>query len=180
MDSRELSKRAKAPKKAYRFNIIDFILILIIAAAVSVLVYVMLGNDIFMGSEEAIILYTIEIPLIKNDFLSNLDEMKGKKIIDSVRTNELGVVQDVKITDAVVLATNLETGITKETPYPDFSKVVITVRAKCKIDEPKFVVNGENIMVGISMNFRTPYLVSYGNITSLVEIDEEGNVINEY
>jgi len=179
MDSGKFSKNAE-PKKAYRFNIIDFMLILVIAAAVALLVYVMLGNNILKGDDDSIILYTIEIPLIKNDFLPPVEGMmKGEKIIDSVRTNELGVVQDVKITDAVVLSTNLETGIIKETPYPNFSKVVITVRSECKIDKPKFVVNGANIMVGISINFRTPYLVSYGYITSLVEIDEEGNVINE-
>ena len=176
MDNRKFSEKAqKAQKKAYKFNIIDFLLIAVIVAAVSLLVYVMLGNDILGGSEDSTILYTIEIPLIKNDFLSSVHLMtKGTKIIDSVRTNELGEIQDVKITDAVALTTDLETGVVREVPYPEFSKVVITVLAKCKtVDKVKFVVNGATIMVGISLNFRTPYLVSYGTCTSLVEVETD-------
>jgi hypothetical protein len=188
MDNREFSKHTKtAQKKAYKFNIIDFILIFIIIAAVSFLAYIMLGNNIFTGGEKATIQYTIEISLIKNDFLTSAREnlKKGVKIIDSVRTNELGIIQDVKITDAMSLTTDLETGVTKETLYPDHSKVVITVVAESKKEvinknDAKFSVNGETIMVGISMHFRTPFLVSYGNCTSLLEIDKEGNVINEY
>ncbi|MCL1792937.1 MAG: DUF4330 domain-containing protein [Oscillospiraceae bacterium] len=181
MNSGKFSEQARAPqKKAYRFNIIDFVLIAIIIAAVSLLVYIMLGNDIFGGGETSNILYTIEINPIKNDFLSSAHLItKGTKIIESIRTNDLGEIQDIKITDAISLTTDLETGIVKETLYPDFSKVVITVLAKCKKDKIKFVVNGETIMVGIQINFRTPYLVSYGTCTSLVETDEEGNPIDE-
>lgn len=182
MDSRKFSDHAvnASRPKPHKFNIIDFILILVIAAAVSLLVYIMLGNNVFMGSENATILYTIEISLIKNDFLSSAHLItKGTKIIDSVRTNDLGVIQDLKITDAVALTTDLEMGVVREVPYPDFSKVVITVLANCKKDKVKFVVNGETIMVGIKIDFRTPYLVGSGVCTSLAEIDEEGNVIDK-
>lgn len=179
MDSRKFSDRAGlTPKKTRKFNIIDLILIAVILAAVSLVVYVMSGHDVLGGSEDTAILYTIEIDLIKNDFLSSARLMtKGTKIIDSVRTNELGVVQDIKITDAFALTTDLETGVIMEAPYPGYSKVAITVAAKCKKDKIKFVVNGQPIMVGMSINFRTPYLVSYGNCTSIAETDEEGNII---
>ncbi|MCL2813922.1 MAG: DUF4330 domain-containing protein [Oscillospiraceae bacterium] len=179
MDGRKFSDHAGiTQKKARKFNIIDFILIMVILAAVALVVYIMLGNDVLGGSEDTAILYTIEIDLIRNDFLSSAHLMtKGTKIIDSVRTNELGIVQDIKITDAFALTTDLEPGVIIEAPYPDYSKVVITVLAKCKKDKIKFVVNGQPIMVGMSINFRTPYLVSYGNCTSLAEADEEGNII---
>ncbi|MCL2158378.1 MAG: DUF4330 domain-containing protein [Oscillospiraceae bacterium] len=174
------NKPESGQKKQYRFNIVDFVLIIVIVAAVSMLVYIMLGNNIFAGSEDSTIMYTIEISLIKDDYLSMANLItKGTKIIDSVRTNELGIIQDVKITDAYSLTTDMETGVVKETAYPDHSKVVITVLAKCKKDKAKFVVNGETIMVGVPINFRTPYLVSYGNCTSLVEITSGEDLPNE-
>ena len=161
-------------KKSNKFNFIDFILIVIIVAAVSLLVYIMLGNDIFSGGENATILYTIEIPLIRNDFLGSAHLMiKGTTIIDSVRSYNIGEVQDVKVTDAYSSTTNLETGVVTDKRYPDHSKVTITVKAKCKKDKAKYEVNGKTIMVGTRLDFRTPYLVSYGNCISIEEIKND-------
>ncbi|MCL1859851.1 MAG: DUF4330 family protein [Oscillospiraceae bacterium] len=175
MDNRNFSNPVSR-KKTYRFNIIDFILIVIIIAAVSLLIYIMLGNNLFAGSENTTILYTIEIPLIRNDFLGSLHLItKGTTIIDSVRSYNIGEVQEVKRTDAYSNTTNLEDNIVLSKLYPDHSKVTITVKAKCKKDKAKYEVNGKPIMVGTRLDFRTPYLVSYGNCVAIEEINDDGS-----
>ena len=167
-------------KKAYRFNIIDFALMLVIVAAVAILAYIMIGdNTVFMGDEDGMVLYTIEIPSIKNEFISSFLLAKGSTIIDSVRTNELGIIQDIQITECIELTNDLAAGVVREKVRDGFSRVIITILAKCKKDGVKFSVNGLTIMVGMQLSFRTPYLIHYGNCTSLVEVDEEGNIINE-
>ena len=160
-------------KKAYKFNIIDFLLIVLIIAAVSVLAYIMLGTNLLTGSEDKTILYTIEITLIKNDFIPALNKITpGTKIIDSVRSYDIGEVQEVKITPAYSNNTDMDTGVVYNKPYPDFSTVRITVKAKCKKEQAKYVVNGKTIMVGVAVNFRTPYFIGYGNCIYLEEITE--------
>ena len=177
MDSKKNLDSA-GQKKTYKFNFIDFVLIVVIIAAVSLLVYIMLGNNLLMGSESTTILYTIEIPLIRNDFLGSVDLItKGTTIIDSVRSYNIGEVQEVKVTDAYSNTTNLEDNIVINKKYPDHSKVTITVKAKCKRNKAKYEVNGKTIMVGIRLDFRTPYLVSYGNCIAIEEINEDGSKI---
>ena len=46
MDGKKFAGTAER-KKTYKFNIIDFILTMIIIAAAAVLIYILLGNDIF-------------------------------------------------------------------------------------------------------------------------------------
>ena len=160
-------------KKAYRFNIIDFLLIVLIVAAVSVLAYIMLGTNLLTGSEDTTILYTVEITLIKNDFIPALNQITpGTKVIDSVRSYDIGEVQEVKITPAYSNNTDTEVGVVYNKPYPDFSTVRITVKTKCKKDQAKYVVNGKTIMVGVAVNFRTPYFIGYGNCIYLEDITE--------
>jgi len=178
MDNKKIADSA-SQKKTYKFNFIDFVLIVVIIAAVSLLIYIMLGNNLLMGSEDTIILYTIEIREIRNDFLGSIDLLtKGTTIIDSVRSYNIGEVQKVTVTDAYANATDLENGVVVSKQYPDHKKVTITVKAKCKRDKAKYEVNGKIIMVGTRLDFRTPYLVSYGNCVDIVEINEDGSPKN--
>ena len=174
------NKHLEKQKKAYRFNIIDLILIVLIVGAVSALAYIMLGTNILTGGEDKTIIYTIEIPLINNDFITALNKIKpGAKIIDSVRSYDIGEVREVKIADAYSNNTDMEVGVVYSKPYPDFSNVKITVKAKCKKEQARYVVNGKTIMVGVAINFRTSNFVGYGNCIYLEEITEEtGNSEN--
>jgi len=167
---------AAAQKKAYKFNIIDFILIVIIIAAVSVLAYVILGNDVLSSGENVTIVYSIEMALVKNEYIPAIEKIvQGTPMTESVRFYNIGEVQSVKITDAYVNSMDLEAGVINQKPYPDYSKVVITVKAECKKEKVKYMVNGKNIMVGVQVHFRTPYFIGYGNCVSIEEVSEAAN-----
>ena len=176
MDNKN-NKFSESQKKAYKFNIIDFFLIVLIVGAVSVLAYIMLGTNLLTGSEDTTIIYTIEMGLVRNEFLPSIDKIiPGTKLTDSVRRNNIGEVVEVKITDAYPNTTDLETGVVHKKPYPDHSKVSITVKAKCKKENDiKYVVNGKIMMVGVLVHFRTPYFVNYGNCVYLDEIAEDSS-----
>jgi hypothetical protein len=155
-----------------KFNIIDFILIVFIVAVAAVLVYVMLGNTLFGGSQDAIILYTIQIDLLKNEFIPAINKIvSGTEVTDSVRLQGLGRVHSVEIDDAYANETDLVTGVVRRVSFPDHSRVTISVIAECrKEDDFKFIVNGKTVMVGIPVHFRTPYFVSYGMCVYIEEL----------
>jgi len=178
MENKNFSESAR-PKKSYRFNIIDFILMVLIIAAVSVLIYIMLGSNLLTGSEDTTIIYTIEMTPVRNELIPSISQITpGTRITDSVRRNNIGEIQEVKISDAYSNNTDLETGVVYRKPYPDHSRVLITVKAKCKKEKAKYVVNGKTIMVGVQVNFRTPYHVNYGNCVFIEEISEDGSKID--
>ena len=185
MDNKKLSQPENAKlKKAYKFNMIDFILILFIIAAAAMLVYIMLGNNPFAENEKVEILYDIEIPLIRNELVSAVNKMPGAKLTDSARHYELGIVQSVKIEAGYRNEMDLEAGVVYRKPFPEHSRVVITVKAEAVKTESRYQVNGRTVMVGISLNFRTPSFVSYGNCISIAEVNEinktnDGETLNE-
>ena len=176
MDSRKFSEKPEK-QKGYKFNIIDFALIVLIAAAVSVLVYIMLGNNLLAAKEDTTIIYTIEIPLIRNELIPAINQIdRGvTKIIDSIRGYDIGVIQDYKITDAYSNQMDPEAGAVFKKPYPDHSKVVITVKSQCTKGKVRYLINGKTSMVGVQIHFRTPTFISYGNCTYLVEVNEDGS-----
>ena len=62
-------------KKPYRLNITDVFLIAIIIIAASVLVYVVAETGLLRSGEEVYIMYTIDIPIIGNEFLRGIQRI---------------------------------------------------------------------------------------------------------
>jgi len=179
-DKMENKKAVGNQKKPRRFNIIDFMLIVLIIAAMAILIYILLGNDIFSGSEDTEILYTIEIELIKNDLLPAVSKITpGTKLTETVRHNEFGEVQKINITEAYSHTTDSINGVARLVPYPDHSKVTIVVKAKCKKEDPKYIINGKTIMVGIPISFRTTDFIGYGKCVYIEEINEGSSKVVE-
>ena len=164
-----------------KFNIIDFILIIVIAAAAALLVYILLGNNIFSGSEETTIVYTLEMRLVRNEFIPSLLKMvPGTEMIDSVRNHDIGKIIEVTIEDAYENEADLITGVVNRVPYPDHSIVRIKVKAEAEKDEfGKYTVSGMIFMVGIPINFRTTHFVGLGRCVYLIETGEENGESKE-
>ena len=173
MESKEFSETSGSRKKEYRFNVIDGVLILVILAAAAALVYILAGNNILSGGKNVGILYTVEIPLLKNEFVSAVNQMQqGTEMTDSVRGYNIGEIQAVKVDAASTNSDNPTKGVVEQKPYPDYSKVTITVKAQAAKGPGGYSVNGKIIMVGELVDFRTPYFVSYGYCTSVQEMAE--------
>jgi hypothetical protein len=157
----EIRKNPESRKKKNRFNIIDFMLVVFIALAVSALVYIVLGNNPFARGEDVEILYTIELRRVRNEFLPQINTLPGTVLMDTVRKDELGTVVGVRIFDAEENQTDRTTGVVRRVTFPEHSRVAITVKATAKKDT-RYTVNGALIMVGVPVNFRTNDFVSQG------------------
>jgi hypothetical protein len=173
MENREFAETVKSPKKPYKFNITDGFLILIILIAAAVLVYIVAGTGLFRGGGEITVQYTIEIPAIKNEFVEAISGITGYKITDSVRSYDIGEIQRVSISEAFENAIDGEKGVVTRARLPDHSRVLITVRAKAKMDGVKYSINGMIIMVGVQLHFRTQDFMGYGTCIAFDEIKED-------
>ena len=162
-------------KRQHRFNMADVVLIFIIVAAALILIYIVTGTGLFFGGEEVYILFEIEVPLIRNEFVPAISRIEpGDNIVDAVRGDSLGTVQRVAISEAMVDAEDSIRGIVRRVPHPDHSRVVITVRAAARKDgtAESYLVNGRLVKVGVQMYFRTLHFMGYGTCISLEPITE--------
>ena len=174
MENREIIKTAN---KAHRFNFIDLLLLIIIIAAAALLVYILLGHNILGGNEDVTILYSVEMNIIRDIYIetlkeTDLSELKGTRVIDSIKTYDIGEIWDLKITDAYQNQKD-SSGEVKKQHFPDHSKITLTIKANCKKVNDKYMINGSTIMVGEAIYFRTPYLVSYGYCVAIEEINKK-------
>ncbi|MCL2099001.1 MAG: DUF4330 domain-containing protein [Oscillospiraceae bacterium] len=175
MDNKEIFdvKTVKNQKKSYKFNITDVFLILIITGAASVLIYIVADTGLLFSGEEVSVQYTVEIPLLRNEFLPAINRItRGDKITDSVRGYDIGEIQSVGIFDGMANTEDKITGIFKRVSFPDHSRVLLTVRTKAKYDEPNYYVNGKLIMVGVQIFFRTQHFTGYGNCVSFTPVTD--------
>ena len=173
MENKEFSA-IKNQKKPYKFNVTDVFLILIIIIAASVLIYIVAGTNLFNRGDEVTVQYTIEIPLLRNEFLPEINKIaRGDKITDSVRGYDIGEIHHYSIDRAMVDSEDSNKGIVRRVPYPDHSRILITVRATARKDDPNYYVNGRLIMKGVMMYFRTQHFTGYGNCVEFIEITED-------
>ena len=170
-------------KKSHRLNITDIFLIAVIIIAALVLVYVVAETGLLGGGDEFYIEYTIDIPIIDNEFLRGINRIApGDRIVDGATGNDIGVIQQVRISEAFGNTTDLTVGVIQRVPHPNHSRVQLVVRARATGGDPNFRVNGRTIMAGILMYFRTRHFTWYGTcidieiVDSVTEIDnyEEG------
>jgi len=182
MENKDFSETLNSKKREYKFNIVDIMLILLIVAAAAVLIYILGGNTLFANDDIVDLLYTIEIPLLKNELISSVNQIQaGTRVTDSVRSYFIGEVQQVKVDAAFTNSINRDKRVVESKPYPGFSKVTIQVKAE-KVEKSNigYVVNGKIIMVGERIDFRVSSFVSYGNCVAVEELaktggnDEEG------
>jgi hypothetical protein len=167
MESREFVK------KTNKFNIVDIFLIVIIIAAMSVLIYVLMGNDLIASSQNTTILYKITVEIARNDFLPSVRKLqKGDEVLDSVRNQVIGSIYEVEIEDAYMNVPNLYTGVVERILHPGHSKITLTVKVKCQKDI-NYYIGGRSIIVGTRIDFKTPYFTYSGWCTYLEETDAD-------
>lgn len=159
-------------KKKIRFNAVDAVIILFVAAAVAVFGYVFLNEKSVgsaVGSENVKIQYVLKVGELKDIFIGNVE--KGDKLIDSDANKKIGTVVAVSSAPAKRIGTNGLTGAQVISEIEGRSDLYITVEADAQFMDDKYLVDGIFITVGTVVNFATPNLYAASNIVS-VEILE--------
>ena len=142
-------------KRNIKFNIIDFIAVfLIIAAICTTVVFFLLGKGLFTQSNTEIE-YVISIDYIPTDFINNISV--DTEIYDQNTSFLLGRV------------VNIDLSVITE----DYSSMKLQVRAQAEEEHGVLYVNGIAMKSGSHIAFRTPDLMYDGVCTSVVKRGNE-------
>ena len=125
-------KKNTETKKKRKFNVVDFFIVVIIAALIAILVYSFSPwskIEKLWTADEVTIDYTIELRGVDESFIDLIK--KNDSVVDSVSKNSLGKVTTIEsIKKSSILEHKDGEGILVE--YPD--KYDITVRITAKAD----------------------------------------------
>ncbi len=137
-------------KKNIKFNIIDFIAVfLIIAAICTTAVFFFLGKGLFTQNNVEVE-YVISIDYLPTDFINNISV--DTEIFDQNTSFSLGLV------------TNIDLSVITD----DYSSMKLYVNAQAEEEHGALYINGIQLKSGAHFAFRTPDLMYDGVCTSVV------------
>ncbi len=157
-------------KRKLRFNAIDGLIILVIAAVVFVLLYVFVFSERENQTAQVTyknIQYVVEI--------QNIDERleeavkKGQLVEEAVERKKIGTVSGVQAVPFEKITFDYETG--KETTASVDGKInlKITIEAQAVETDRAFTVDGYEIRVGQQYSLILPDLYGYGYCTEIID-----------
>ena len=156
------NKSVKKRTKKGRFNLIDFLLIVIILALIAGIVYVFIPSSLVSrvtADETYEIQYTLELTGVDEAYIDNI--LENDIVIDSVSKSNLGTVAAVDYSiQYTELAYNENESVGVLTPVAGKYNVIVTVNATAQHEQGKgYSVNGTRIAVGEKINARFPNYV---------------------
>ena len=158
-------------KNKIRFNIIDVVLIVVVLAAITSLVFFLSSRKVVTsGSGKTVeVAYQLEFTAMREDF-RNLVEI-GDPVIDGVLIEELGEVTSVSYADGTYIGTNLATGKPVTSPFPGRITMTLTIRAEAVLTNGGYEVNGRELILGEALTIRVPDFTGVGTCVSVERIN---------
>lgn len=158
-------------KRKLRFNAIDALIILVIAAAVFVLLYVFVFSG--RGTQTTAEVTTTTIRYVVE--LQNMDEhlqdtvKKGQLVEDAVERKKIGTVSGIQAVPFEKITFDYVNG--RETTSSVEGKVTlkITIEAQAVETDRAFTVDGCEIRVGQQYSLILPDLYGYGYCTEIID-----------
>ena len=151
------SKATRVGAKKGRFNVMDFVLLLIIAAAVAAIVLYFIPGAFtrLTATDETDITFTLEFRGVDEAFVANIKS--GDAVYDSSNSYMLGTVKSVENYAHNKLVYNEETGLSEMKEVPGLTNLVVTVTSSAIYTYGEgYSVNGERIAVGHAYNISFP------------------------
>lgn len=158
-------------KRKLRFNAIDALIILVIAAAVFVLLYVFVfsgrGNQTAAEVNYTTIQYVVELQDIDERLESVVKE--GQAVEDAVERKKIGKVCGVQSEPYNKVIFNYNTGEEAKASVEGRITLKITIEAQAVETDRAFTVDGCEIRVGQQYSLILPGLYGYGYCTNLLK-----------
>ena len=160
-------------KKKGRFNLVDFLLVLIVLAILFVVIFVVdpFSINLFGQEKEEVTLeYTIRIDNVESILINKIQ--MGDEVIDASVKSSLGYVSAVEndIPHAEPYYDVTEGAVSMK-EYPDRYDLVVTVTAKAAfIDGKGYLVNGRRVAVGTPLYLMFPDYIGTGSCIGIREI----------
>ncbi len=143
--------------KKFKFNIIDFLIILLVAAVIGAGIYI-LGNKtgVQTSTETTEVILVIEeknIDAAKMEFYRD-NVKKGAELTIGVKEKVGGTLEEeIQINAAKMLYENLETGEKSWVESQNKYDVTFTIRADVTETDKDFLIGTDKVKVGYSQNF---------------------------
>lgn len=155
-------------KRAFRINIVDVLLTILIAAVVAVGAF-MIGNafgiDVAADKEQLTIEYTIQFKSIMPEFSDNVSV--DDVVIDAQKRLNIGTVKSVTIEPYVKDVYDAETNSVVEATHPDYVTMNIRISAPGYITDEMYYVNGIKMAVGAGISIHTKNFCGTGYVTDM-------------
>ena len=160
---------AKQKKIKRKFNIIDFLVLIIILAVIAASIYVVISwsNIKNIWSVSTVELqYTVELRGVDQEFIDNIKS--GDTVTDAVSKNQLGIVDRVDSIEKYEVLdykkTEDGTGYTGVlSKYPDKYNVTVYISSTAEYEDGVgYTINGRRIAVGEMIEMRFPEFSSVG------------------
>ena len=164
-------------KSAFRFNLIDVLLILIALAAAAILAYIFLSPSFTVAGEEkpssVTIEYEVEVLMLRKEWQGLIDI--GDRVVDNVSLYSLGEVIERRYTPYFRSVYDEESDSFNTAEYPDYVTLIFKVRAAAqKVAGDGYLLDGGyELAAGSAVNFRTPSLARQGYCVSVTEVSED-------
>ena len=164
----------KSQKSKHKFNIVDFLIILLVVAIIGTSIYTIVSwSDIkaLWSTSSKKFQYVVELRGVDAEFINNIK--KNDVVIDAVSKNQLGNVQNIVSEDYSFLNYKNDNGDTIGAMVTDTTKRNLTIYITATAEYEKdvgYTVNGRRIAVGEILELRFPQLASSAYCIS-IDID---------
>lgn len=149
------NKKNKNNKLFGLFNIVDLLIIIIVIAVLIIGVKIIRSNS---QNSSLVAVQSKEIEYVVNSqhqYLEAVEYVKvGDKVYNSVNSDYLGVVSDVKYEEQIIPAFNVSTGLYENYKVPDKYSINITIKGNGTESDEDVIVEGSNIKIGTQINVK--------------------------
>ncbi len=157
-------------KRKLRFNAVDALILLVIAAAVFVLLYVFVFSG--RGTQAAEVNYTtiryvVELQDIPEHFADVVKE--GQLVEDAVERKKIGKVDGAQPIPYEKVTFDYENGVETTSTVDGRITLKITIEAQAVESDRAFIVDGCEIRVGQQYSLILPDLYGFGYCTEIIE-----------
>ena len=157
-------------KRKMKFNIMDVLILLAVAAVAAVLVYVFVLSentpvDSLGGAPTTKITYVVELTGIDDALSDNISV--GETLIDAAKKMNIGTIVAVETQPYVYLGKNLTDGTMELTTVDNKSTIYVTVEADATLTGISYSISGYDIYVGEKVYLSLPDFTGTGYCISL-------------
>ena len=157
-------------KRKMKFNIMDVLILLAVAAVAAVLVYVFVLSentpvDSLGGTPTTKITYVVELTGIDDALSDNISV--GETLIDAAKKMNIGTIVAVETQPYVYLGKNLTDGTMELTTVDNKSTIYVTVEADATLTGISYSISGYDIYVGEKVYLSLPDFTGTGYCISL-------------
>ncbi len=157
-------------KRKLKFNAVDALIILLIAAVIFVLAYIFIlseNKDDSTAENYKTIQYVIEVNNIEERFAESVKE--GQAVQDAVQRKNIGTVVGVQPVEYRKSGFDYENNVETVSSVEDKITLKITIEAQAVDTERAFIVDGCEIRVGQRYSLILPEMYGVGYCVFLTE-----------